>query len=106
MSTAGYGMKFSKGYLGGGKEQPSAHDPEPEEGEGHEDIHEHLRTQHERTGHAHSHVEHHGDGTHTSHHIDAGGNVEGPHEHGSDEELMGKMQEVAGEGEPEEQPEE
>lgn len=99
MNKSGFGMKFSPGYLSGGKTKDSAHEPEEEVGEGgHEDIHEHLRAQHEKTGHAHSHVEHHGDGTHTSHHIHESGEIEGPHEHPDTESMLQKMQEMGGEG--------
>jgi len=53
-----------------------------------EQIHDHLRSMHEQTGEAHSHVEHHGDGTHTSHHVDSAGEVTGPAKHASAEELV------------------
>jgi hypothetical protein len=59
-------------------------EPEPERDGGedhHGEIHAHLQSMHEQTGHAHSHVEHHGDGRHTSHHIDEHGEVSGPHDH-------------------------
>lgn len=70
-----------------------------EEGEAephHEAIRAHLQAMHEETGHGHSHVEHHGDGTHTSHHIGAGGEMSGPHHHASDEEMAAHMSEQAG----------
>lgn len=114
MSAAGYGMKFGKGYLGGGRPQqapqgPDMHDhgePDGDEGGTHEEIAQHLQSMHEKTGKAHSHVEHHGDGTHTSHHIHASGEQEGPHEHPDDESMMSKMGEMGGEpgGEQESQP--
>lgn len=76
---------------------------EPEEheqgGDTHAAIHEHLRSMHEATGHAHTHVEHHGDGTHTSHHVDESGNVSGPHEHESTEALNEHIAQTAGDGE-------
>lgn len=101
MSTAGYGMKFSPGYLGGKREPEAKGKPEAmphEEGSHVDDIHEHLRSMHEKTGHAHSHVEHHGDGSHTSHHIHEDGNIEGPHEHPDTQSMSAKMEEM---GEPE-----
>lgn len=101
MSTAGYGMKFGKGYLGGApKEQEAPHQGPQEEGQGephHAEIHQHLQSMHEQTGKAHSHVEHHGDGRHTSHHVHEDGNIEGPHEHPDTESMQAKMQEM-GEG--------
>jgi len=45
------------------------------------DINDHLANMHEQDGKAHSHVIHHGDGTHTSHHVDENGEVSGPHDH-------------------------
>jgi hypothetical protein len=89
---------------------------EPEEGaeqEGemqphHEQIHEHLRNMHEQTGEAHSHIEHHDDGSHTSHHIDKGGEVHGPHDHANIEELKSAMDQFLNEegNEPSEEGEE
>ena len=57
----------------------------------HEAIHEHLHQMHEQTGEAHSHVEHHDDGTHTSHHVDKEGEVTGPHSHANLEALKDHM---------------
>ena len=110
MATAGYGMKFGKGYLGGGK--PMEQEPEGEAGHEMEEageshhaaIHEHLRNMHEMTGKAHSHVEHHGGGKHTSHHVDHEGNVSGPHEHASTEEMAQHMDGMEG-GSEEHEPE-
>ena len=95
MATAGYGMKFGKGYLGGGGEKPQSHEMEPqgEQGGGDEAIKQHLAERHAETGHAHSHIEHHGDGRHTSHHISDGGEHSGPHEHASAEELVNHLKE-------------
>ena len=59
----------------------------PKEEEGGE-IEEHLKSMHEQTGEAHTHIAHHMDGTHTSHHINEDGAVEGPTEHASAEELV------------------
>lgn len=91
MATAGYGMKFGKGYLGGAPahEEP-AHEPAMAEGgeEHHAAIHEHLTNMHAQTGHGHSHIEHHQDGSHTSHHISHEGEMSGPHHHASAEELV------------------
>jgi hypothetical protein len=110
MSTAGYGMKWGKGYRTGAKEPDVAdsaagevHEEEPNEEEGDPTamIHEHLTKMHEMTGKAHSHVEHHGDGTHTSHHVDEQGQVSGPHEHESMEALHQHMAQLHGEGEQE-----
>lgn len=105
-------MYFGKGYLGsgagGGKPMANRQlepkgagareerEAEPSDGAG--DIEEHLRARHAETGHAHSHIEHHGDGRHTSHHIDETGEVSGPHEHGSDEEMLEHLRSVAGGG--------
>jgi hypothetical protein len=86
MATAGYNMKFGKGYLGGSKEPDAGkpagemHEPEPEEGD--EGIKAHLEQMHAKTGTAHSHVHHHGDGNHTMHHISAEGEHSGPEEGG------------------------
>jgi len=94
LSTAGYGMKFSKGYLGpgsgGGKSEPEAKGkPMGEEhqdgandgandGEDHQGaIHEHLKAMHAATGHGHSHIEHAPEG-HMAHHIDHEGQISGP----------------------------
>lgn len=91
MATAGYGMKFSKGYLGGSKEAPMPHETNPENAGGedhHAAIHEHLTNMHAQTGHGHSHLEHHQDGSHTSHHISHDGEISGPHHHASAEELV------------------
>jgi hypothetical protein len=77
--------------------KPEAVEPgEEEQGElepHHEQIHEHLRSMHEQTGEAHSHVEHHGDGTHTSHHVTKEGEVTGPHHHNTAEEAKAKLDE-------------
>lgn len=94
-------MQFSKGYLGGGfgkeKEAPK-HEPEEDGGEDHHQaIREHLEEMHQKTGHAHSHVEHHGDGTHTSHHISAEGEHSGPHNHANLEELKDSFDQFVGE---------
>ncbi len=103
MATAGYGMKFGKGYLGGSreKEAPMPHETEPENAGGDEEIKQHLAARHAATGHAHSHIEHHGDGRHTSHHISEAGEHSGPHEHESMDALHEHMKQIAGEGEPE-----
>ncbi len=99
MATAGYGMKYGKGYLGGGG-GASEHEPEtPQEteGGGDEAIKQHLEERHAETGHAHSHVEHHGDGRHTSHHISEGGEHSGPHEHDSLDSVKQHMASMSGE---------
>jgi hypothetical protein len=88
MSTAGYNMKFGKGYLGpgsgGGKDMAPKGQPAGEEHqEGSDDesgegaIHEHLQKMHEMTGHGHSHIEHKPEG-HMAHHIDHEGQISGP----------------------------
>lgn len=111
MATAGYSMKFGKGYLGGQQEAP-AHEPEMAEGgeEHHAAIHEHLANMHAQTGHGHSHIEHHQDGSHTSHHVSHEGEISGPHHHASAEELVNHLKshlpEEEGEIESEEEPEE
>jgi len=68
------------------------------EGEGemephHAAIHEHLRSMHEQTGEAHSHVEHHEDGSATTHHVSKDGEVTGPHHHNTAEEAKNKLDE-------------
>ena len=80
-------MSFGKGYLNGGKSQSAKpamadHEEEPDGDEGGETdpIHAHLKKMHGMDGKAHSHVVHHGDGTHEAHHVDEGGNVQGPEE--------------------------
>ena len=98
MATAGYGMKFGKGYLGGGKqEEPMPHESEPQNAGGDESIKQHLEERHAETGHAHSHVEHHGDGRHTSHHISREGEHSGPIEHESTEAMQQHMGQMGGE---------
>lgn len=85
---------------GGGKPPEAEGDgQEPEQGgyePHHELIHEGLRMAHEATGKPHSHVEHHGGGKSTSHHINHEGQIEGPHEHGTPEEMAEKMKEYDG----------
>jgi hypothetical protein len=84
MATSGYSAKFGKGYLGGGKEAAAPAQeagPEGEEG-GDGEIKSHLEQMHAKTGSAHSHVHHHGDGNHTVHHISAEGQHSGPEESG------------------------
>ena len=71
--------------LGGKKEEPR------EEEGGDEPIKEHLRSMHEEDGEAHSHVTHHFDGSHTSHHISDTGEESGPHEHENLEALKSHM---------------
>ena len=109
MATAGYGMKFSKGYLGGAKEPGEGgaakaipHETDPTAAGG-DDIREHLERRHAETGHAHSHIEHHADGHHTSHHIDENGEHSGPHDHENLEALKSHMDQFLNEeGEEEE----
>ena len=117
MATGGYSMKWGKGYLGGNKEEKAApmHEshqagPAMEDGSHHAAIHDHLQEMHEATGHAHSHIEHHGDGRHTSHHIDEAGQMSGPHDHENLEALKSHMDqflneegEEGGEGEDEQE---
>ena len=74
----------------------------------HAAIHEHLRAMHEETGEAHSHVEHHADGSHTSHHVSAEGEISGPHHHENSDVMAEHMKSMAGgpaEGEGEDEPE-
>lgn len=78
------------GVLGGKEHQMDAGGMDGGDGH-HEEIHEHLRNMHEATGHAHSHIEHHEDGSHTSHHIDEGGEMHGPHDHANLEALKDHM---------------
>ena len=59
--------------------------------EHHPTIHDHLRQMHEVTGEAHSHVEHHSDGSHTSHHVDMAGEISGPHHHANSDEMAEHM---------------
>jgi hypothetical protein len=101
-------MKWGKGYLGGSREPDAAgpaatevHEPEPNEEEGgdaQEMIHAHLGKMHEMTGKAHSHIEHHGDGTHTSHHVDEQGQISGPIDHESTEAMNEHMAQMGQEG--------
>ena len=66
----------------------SEHEPmEHENPEGkHSDVHGMLRDLQEKHGGSHMHI--HSDGmTHTTHHIHEGGEVQGPHEHNSEEAL-------------------
>lgn len=104
MATGGYNMKWGKGYLGGGRNEPDQ--TAAPEGETHEpganvdeQIHGHLTEMHAATGHGHSHVQHHQDGSHTSHHIGHDGKISGPHHHGSTEEMADHMRSMGGEGE-------
>lgn len=53
-----------------------------QEGGADEKIAQHLQEMHAATGHGHSHIQHHGDGTHTAHHISHEGQVSGPEPHG------------------------
>lgn len=112
MSTAGYNLKFGKGYLGGRKEPGETARPESETHEPGSNVDEqikgHLEEMHAATGHGHSHVQHHPDGTHTSHHISHGGEHSGPHHHASSEEMaehMAMMPEDGDEGEDEQEAE-
>ena len=78
---------FSKGYLGGSMdEKPAPKRMEHEEPDGDEGvdgkIESHLKEMHAATGHGHSHIQHHGDGSHMAHHIDAEGQMSGPEDHG------------------------
>jgi len=57
----------------------------------HAAIHDHLQAMHAETGESHSHIEHHGDGSHSSHHIDVSGEVRGPYRHASTEDLLEHM---------------
>jgi hypothetical protein len=61
-------------------------------------IHEHLQKMHEMTGNAHSHIEHHMGGGHTSHHISEHGEMSGPHEHANMQDLHGHMDQMMGDG--------
>jgi hypothetical protein len=63
-------------------------------------IHQHLTAMHGMTGNAHTHVEHHMGGHHTSHHISEHGEVSGPHEHGSTDEVKQGMDQNLGMGQP------
>jgi hypothetical protein len=87
-----------------GKEKPVDHSGKVggEAGDGPGDakspIHSHLQSMHEQTGNAHSHVEHHMGGGHTSHHISEHGEISGPNEHGSTDEVKQSMDQVLGQG--------
>lgn len=61
-------------------------------------IHEHLSKMHEMTGNAHTHVEHHMGGGHTSHHISEHGEMSGPHDHASTDDVKGGMDQMLGMG--------
>ena len=68
-----------------GEEQSSEMQPHQEA------IQEGLKAAHEGTGEAHSHIEHHEDGSHTSHHIGKDGEMSGPHDHENIEALKDHM---------------
>lgn len=71
--------------------------PETEQGEGDSGpIQAHLKSMHEQTGNAHSHVEHHMDGHHTSHHVSEMGEMSGPHEHPDSASLGAHMGSMGG----------
>ena len=57
----------------------------------HPAIHEHLQNMHAQTGEAHSHIEHHSDGTATTHHVSKEGEVSGPDEHNTAEEAKNAL---------------
>ena len=97
MATAGYKLQWGKGYRTprAGKEPDEQGSPE---GEAHqegsnvdEEIHGHLQAMHKATGHGHSHVQHHPDGSHTSHHISHDGEISGPHHHPDGEAMAQHM---------------
>lgn len=106
---SGYKSSWGKGYLSGRGKQPgnetrsnlSQQDLETEKEypeEGRAKIEDHLTERHAETGHAHSHIEHHGDGRHTSHHIDEEGRLSGPVEHESTEDLKSHLDQFDGDG--------
>lgn len=78
-----------------GEEQAEGEQPELEPHQA--EIHNHLRNMHAQTGEKHSHIEHHGDGSHTSHYVDEGGEVHGPHDHANMEALKQHMDQFLGE---------
>ena len=59
----------------------------------HAAIHQHLQEQNAMDGKAHTHVVHNGDGSHTSHHVAAHGEVSGPHDHANLEDLKKQTEE-------------
>lgn len=67
-------------------------------------IHAHLKSMHEMTGNAHSHVEHHMDGHHTSHHVSEMGEMSGPHDHPDSASLGAHMGSMGGGGQHETPP--
>lgn len=82
--------------------KPMAAEPdgdEPMGGDVTPEIHQHLQAMHSATGEAHTHVEHHDDGSHTSHHVNKAGEVHGPHDHANLEELKSAMDQFIGEEE-------
>jgi hypothetical protein len=60
---------------------PMAEEPEEDGGGTDENIASHLQEMHAATGHGHSHIQHHPDGTHTAHHVSHEGEVSGPEPH-------------------------
>jgi hypothetical protein len=56
-------------------------EPEGEDGGADEKIQSHLQEMHAATGHGHSHIQHHPDGTHTAHHVSHEGEMSGPEPH-------------------------
>jgi hypothetical protein len=65
----------------------------------HAAIHQHLQEQNAMDGKAHTHVVHNGDGSHTSHHVAAHGEVSGPHDHANLEDLKNSFDHFVGEEE-------
>lgn len=93
----------------GGEKKDVLKPPQAETGE-HEggDVGEHLKALHEAHGGRHMHV-HQSDEAHvTTHHVDEDGQVQGPHEHASMDDLHNHLESVFGGepgGEQEEEPE-
>jgi hypothetical protein len=93
--SAGAGLMEKRDPLA----MPGHEEPDGDEAEmkpHHAMIHDHLRAMHEETGEAHSHVEHHADGSHTSHHIDHEGQISGPHHHADGEAMAEHMKGMGG----------
>lgn len=66
--------------------QPPA--PEHDDASGPGSVHEHLMAMHDEMGGAHTHIHHKPEGGHTTHHVTEDGEVQGPHEHATAEELV------------------
>lgn len=63
------------------------------DGDGADGPHEMLKQMHAKHGGKHMHI-HHDGVTHTTHHTNEAGEVEGPHEHGTTDDLKNHISQV------------